>query len=79
MGATPRHPRLLDLQAGRGRVIKGCPMPTYEYKCKKCGKKFELVMSMSEHESKRAACPKCKSRTLERVYSGFFAKTSRKS
>ena len=40
-------------------------MPTYEYKCKKCGKKFELVMSMSEHESKRAACPKCKSRTLE--------------
>lgn len=54
-------------------------MPTYEYKCKKCGKKFELVMSMSEYESKRVACPKCKSRTLERVYSGFFAKTSRKS
>ncbi len=33
-------------------------MPTYEYKCKKCGYVFELFQTMSAEPVK--TCPKCK-------------------
>ena len=32
-------------------------MPTYDYKCLKCGNKFELFQSMSEEPIK--VCPEC--------------------
>jgi putative FmdB family regulatory protein len=32
-------------------------MPTYEYKCKKCGNVFEVFHSMSAHPV--IVCPKC--------------------
>ncbi|MBN2190565.1 MAG: hypothetical protein JW728_05060 [Candidatus Aureabacteria bacterium] len=32
-------------------------MPTYEYKCKKCGHEFELFQKMSDPAVKD--CPKC--------------------
>lgn len=32
-------------------------MPTYEYKCKKCGNVFEVFHSMSADPVK--SCPKC--------------------
>ena len=32
-------------------------MPTYEYKCRKCGNTFELIQSMTSKPS--AKCPKC--------------------
>ena len=32
-------------------------MPTYEYKCKKCGDVFEVFHSMSSEPVKK--CPKC--------------------
>ena len=54
-------------------------MPTYEYQCLKCHKKFEIAESISEHEAKRKRCPKCKSVRVERLFGGFFAKTSKKS
>lgn len=37
-------------------------MPTYEYKCKKCGKLFELFHSIN---GKPEGCPKCGSKSLE--------------
>lgn len=54
-------------------------MPTYEYRCGKCGKRFTKVESISGHSSRRPACPKCKSRTVNQVFSAFYAKTAKKS
>jgi putative FmdB family regulatory protein len=54
-------------------------MPTYEYSCNKCGKKFAVVMGIVEHEKKPPGCPKCGSRSVTQRFSGFFSKTSRKS
>lgn len=54
-------------------------MPTYQYRCKKCGKEFEVVMTIERHERARQKCPKCNSRSIEQLFSPFFAKTSSKS
>jgi putative FmdB family regulatory protein len=55
-------------------------MPIYVFKCAACGAQFEKVMTISERErGKSPACPKCGKADVERVYTGFFAKTSRKS
>ena len=54
-------------------------MPTYEYTCSKCAKKFAVVMGISEHGKRRPACPKCGSRAVAQRFSGFYSKTSRKS
>ena len=54
-------------------------MPTYEYECRDCGRKFSLIMSMAEHGKAKAACPKCKGKKVIQVISTFIAKTSRKS
>ena len=54
-------------------------MPTYEYSCTKCAKKFTVVLGIAEHEKKPPACPKCGSKAVAQRFSGFFSKTSRKS
>jgi putative FmdB family regulatory protein len=40
-------------------------MPTYEYKCKSCGHKFEKFHSMTAAPIKK--CPECGKRTVERL------------
>jgi putative FmdB family regulatory protein len=42
-------------------------MPTYEYRCLKCNKKFEMLQNMSDPPAKK--CPKCGGRP-ERLISG---------
>jgi putative FmdB family regulatory protein len=32
-------------------------MPTYPYRCEKCGKTFERTETMSEHEAAKPQCP----------------------
>ncbi|RPI08217.1 MAG: zinc ribbon domain-containing protein [Zetaproteobacteria bacterium] len=54
-------------------------MPTYDFRCAGCRKKFALTMSIGERNRKRIKCPKCGSQRVETVFSSFFAKTSRKS
>jgi len=57
-------------------------MPVYEYHCKACDALFTRIESMADHSAEsraRPACPKCGSRSVEPVFSGFFAKTVRKS
>ena len=54
-------------------------MPTYEYRCQKCGHKFTEVMSVKELETKKVRCPKCSSQRVVRELSLFNAHTSRKS
>jgi len=61
------------------RTLKFYLMPTYEYSCKKCGKKFALKMTMSEHGKKKVKCPKCASAQVAQIINAFFAPTSKKS
>ena len=42
-------------------------MPTYEYKCRKCGNQFEIMQNITDKPL--SECPKC-SGTLERLISG---------
>ena len=54
-------------------------MPTYEYLCRKCNKKFAVLMMLSERDAKRVRCPKCGSLKVVQQISTFHAKTSKKS
>ena len=38
-------------------MLSYCAMPTYEYKCPKCGAEFEVFQKMSAKPG--AKCPKC--------------------
>ena len=38
-------------------------MPTYDYRCRKCGHQFELFHSMSDDTLRR--CPKCRGRAAK--------------
>jgi putative FmdB family regulatory protein len=60
-------------------------MPTYTYRCQKCGHEFERFQSMSDEPVKR--CEKCKSK-VQRVFhpvgivlkgSGFYKTDNRSS
>lgn len=42
-------------------------MPLFEYNCQKCNYKEEVL---EKKASKVKSCPKCKKKTLKRVYSG---------
>ena len=50
-------------------------MPFYEYKCKKCGNKYEMKLGMF-HTSNSVKCPKCGSHDAERVFSSVSTNTS---
>ena len=54
-------------------------MPTYEYQCGKCGKRFNRIETISTHGRKKATCPKCKSANVSQVFTAFYAKTVKKS
>ena len=54
-------------------------MPTYEYTCTACGKKFALIMTFAERDKKRVSCPKCKSRKVTQRFTSIHTQTSRKS
>lgn len=54
-------------------------MPTYEYRCHRCGEKFEQRESVAEHEAAKPRCPACGSDKVVRAFSAFYAKTSKKS
>jgi putative FmdB family regulatory protein len=54
-------------------------MPTYVFRCVKCGEEFEKIMTVAQREKARPACPTCKGRKVTPVLGGFYAKTRRKS
>ena len=45
-------------------------MPLYEYKCLKCGEKFELLRRINDDDS-TVKCPKCGSNEVKREVTGF--------
>ncbi len=54
-------------------------MPMYDYKCLDCGKESLIVLSLKEHEGSEAKCPACGSKKMQQLYTGFIAKTTKKS
>ena len=71
-----------------GRILHGAgaalvagfePMPTYQYRCEKCGKKFERTETISEHEAMKSKCPKCGSKKVSFVPGNVYVVTSKKS
>jgi putative FmdB family regulatory protein len=54
-------------------------MPTYDYHCQNCNKKFALTLTIKDHDSKKGKCPKCGGKKLTQLLTAFTAKTSRKS
>lgn len=54
-------------------------MPTYEFRCEKCNRKFTLILSIGEYEKGKFRCPKCKSTRVQQEITPFQVKTSRKS
>jgi putative FmdB family regulatory protein len=54
-------------------------MPIYDYLCKDCGKRFEMVLTLAEYEKQPVVCPHCSSGHVEQEFKSFFAVTSKKS
>jgi len=54
-------------------------MPTYDYRCAACGKRFAQEASISEHEVHKPACPKCGSHNVVQAFSSVNVQTSKKS
>ncbi|MEK6647038.1 MAG: zinc ribbon domain-containing protein [Candidatus Firestonebacteria bacterium] len=50
-------------------------MPVYEFECKKCRNKFEVLLNFSEI-GKGIKCPKCKSFKVDKLFSIFGFKSS---
>lgn len=44
-------------------------MPLYEFKCDKCGHRFEVLMSGSSENPK--ACPSCGAAAPQKLFSSF--------
>lgn len=54
-------------------------MPMYEYECTACGKRFDITLSITEHEKLHDSpprCPACKSAMTRQLMSSFYCKVS---
>ena len=47
-------------------------MPMYEYRCRECGKLFEMLRRMQDAD-RDLVCPDCRSQAVERMLSTFAA------
>lgn len=47
-------------------------MPMYEYRCRRCEKKFEMLRRMQDAD-RELECPDCRSAEVERMVSAFAA------
>lgn len=45
-------------------------MPLYEYRCRDCGHRFEILQRLGEG-AEGLECPRCGARQLEKQYSSF--------
>ena len=54
-------------------------MPTYQYRCAKCGEVLAHIERVAGHDSAQLKCPKCGSEAVDHQPTQFFVKTSKKS
>ncbi len=45
-------------------------MPIYEYRCEKCGSRFDVLQRIGE-DGKHLRCPKCGHEKVEKQFSAF--------
>ncbi|MCF8009783.1 MAG: zinc ribbon domain-containing protein [Clostridiales bacterium] len=48
-------------------------MPSYDYKCKNCGQKFCVIVSIEDRE--KVTCPECKSKNVTQIITGCSINT----
>ena len=60
-------------------MIGSVDVPTYQYRCRECGKSFERTETITEHEAAKARCPKCNSKKVTQVPGRIHIVTSKKS
>jgi putative FmdB family regulatory protein len=53
-------------------------MPSYNYRCPKCKKKFTAILSIGEHDAGKIKCPKCGESKVQQLITAFLVRTSRK-
>jgi putative FmdB family regulatory protein len=76
--AAPLSPQVI-VGFSPAEHVKEATVPTYQYRCAKCGKVFEHVEHLAEHETAKLQCPQCGSREIEHQPTSFVARTSKKS
>jgi putative FmdB family regulatory protein len=55
-------------------------MSTYAYQCNRCGKSFEQVTTLAQHQKHaKPACPKCGGHDVRQVPAAFQAVTGKKT
>ena len=54
-------------------------MPNYEFFCNACHKAFSKILTITEHDKEKIACPHCGSKNVEQRWSAFSAVTPNKS
>jgi len=59
-----------------GHLEASQSMPTFSFKCKKCGKVFDVFLM---GRGKKVRCPECGSGRLERVFKPFRVKGGKSS
>lgn len=57
------------------RVKEGLSVPTYEFNCKECGNRFEVMVPSSDKAKVR--CSKCQGSELQEVYSVNVSKSGK--
>ena len=50
-------------------------MPVYEYRCKDCNEKYE-ILHKGQEEKDKVVCPGCNSKESKKLLSGFSANVS---
>lgn len=69
---------VLNWEAG-SLVLWRRDVPTYQYRCIKCGKSFERTETITEHEAAKVSCPKCNSKKVTQIPGRVHVVTSKKS
>jgi len=54
-------------------------MPIYDYICHDCHKPFEEILTLTEHDKDKIACPNCGSKNVDQEATAFFAVSEKKS
>jgi putative FmdB family regulatory protein len=54
-------------------------MPVYEFTCLDCGKQFDVVLSVREHDRHDVHCPACQSASVEQLITHLHLVTAKKS
>jgi len=54
-------------------------MPTYTFRCPKCGYKFMDVLPMKDSGGEKLVCLKCGNKGLSQVFEGSFSIISKNS